>query len=204
VAEIKKHRLLTPVALLYRPIMQNRMGGVSLVVRSDQSTSSLVPAITRVLQQINPELPVRNVRSMDQLVMGSLSQYRFSMYLFAALASLAFALAAVGIYSVLAYSVRSRAQEISVQIALGAQVHDVLALIAAEGMKPALLGIAVGAFGAWMVSGVLSRLIFGISAVDPYTFAAAALLLATVALMACLIPAYRATRVEPLTALRGE
>ncbi|MPY89651.1 MAG: FtsX-like permease family protein [Luteitalea sp.] len=106
--------------------------------------------------------------------------------------------------SVLAYSVRSRVQEISIRIALGAQIHDVLRLVVFEGMKPTLVGIAMGALGAWMLRGILSRLIFGISAADPYTFGVVALLLATVAFMACLIPAYRATRVEPVTALRNE
>ena len=206
VGDVKERGLsvLEPLAILYRPIAQNRAGGVSLVVRSDQDGSGLVAAITRAMQQINPESPVRDVKSMDELVAESLSQQRFSMYLFAALAGLAFALAAVGIYSVLAYTVRSRVQEISIRMALGAQIRDVLALIAGEGMKPVLVGIAAGTFGAWMLSGILSRLVFGISAADPYTFGAVALLLATVALMACLIPAYRATRVEPLRALRNE
>jgi len=110
----------------------------------------------------------------------------------------------VGIYSVLAYSVRSRVQEISIRIALGAKISDVLRLVVIEGMKPTIVGIVVGAFGAWLLSGILSRLIYGVTATDPYTFVAVALLLATVALVACLIPAYRATRVEPLTALRSE
>jgi putative ABC transport system permease protein len=206
VGDVKERGLdvLEPLAMLYRPIAQDRSGPVSLVVHSDQNASALVPAITRVLGRINPELPVRQVRSMDEVVAESLSQHRFSMYLFAALASLAFVLAAVGIYSVLAYMVRSRVQEIGIRIALGARIQDVLGLVVIEGMKPALAGIVVGAFGAWMLSSILSRLIFGISAADPYTFAAVALLLAVVALLACLIPAYRATRVEAVTALRNE
>lgn len=141
---------------------------------------------------------------MDELVATSLSQHRFSMLLFVALASLAFVLAAVGIYSVLAYSVRSREQEISIRMALGAQVRDVLRLIVIEGMKPALPGIALGTFGAWTLSDILSKLVYGVSTTDPYTFAAVAGLLGTVACMACLIPAYRATRVEPVNALRNE
>jgi predicted permease len=206
VGDVKERGLgvLEPLATLYRPILHSRTGSVSLVVRSDQGGTGLAEAVRRVLQQINPELPLRDVRSMDELVAESLSQKRFSMYLFAALAGLAIVLAAVGIYSVLAYAVRSRVQEISIRIALGAQIQDVLALMAGEGMKPVLAGIAAGAYGAWMLSGLLSRLVFGISPADPYTFAAVALLLAIVALMACLIPAYRATRVEPLAALRNE
>lgn len=205
VGDVKERGIdvLEPVATLYGPLRQNDSGTVSLVARGSGGPA-LVPAITRVLHQLDPELPVRDARSMDERVAESLSQRRFSMYLFAALGALGCVLAAVGIYSVLAYSVRSRVQEIGVRMALGAQVLDVLRLVVTEGMKPTLVGIVVGAFGAWMLSGVLARLIFGVSAVDPYTFAAVAVLLASVALMACLIPAYRATRVGPVTALRNE
>ncbi|HWR51585.1 MAG TPA: ABC transporter permease [Bryobacteraceae bacterium] len=196
--------VLEPVSMMYLPLAQEADGDVSLVVRSGRDPSALVPAITRVLQQIDPELPVRDVASMDERLATSLSQQRFSMLLFVSLAGLAFLLAAVGIYSVLAYSVRSRVHEITVRVALGAQIRDVLQLVVTEGMKPTLLGIAIGAFGAWLLSGILSRLIFGVSATDPYTFAAVALLLASVAFVACLIPAYRATRVDPVQALRNE
>ena len=206
VGDVKNRGLdvLERVSMLYEPMQQTETGNISLAVRSDRDAAAVVRAVTRVLQQINPELPVRDVVSMDELVATSLSQHRFSMFLFVALAGLAFLLAAVGIYSVLAYSVRRRVQEIGIRIALGAQVQDVLRLIVMEGMKPALIGIAIGAFGAWTLSSILSRLIYGVSATDPYTFAAVAVLLAAVAFMACLIPAYRATRVEPLNALRNE
>jgi predicted permease len=206
VGDVKERGLdvLEPVSMLYEPVQQNQKGNVSLAVRTNRDSPAVVPAVTRVLQQINPELAIRDVQSMDELVAISLSQHRFSMFLFAALAGLAFSLSAVGIYSVLAYSVRRRVQEIGIRLALGAQVRDVVRLIVVEGMKPALIGIVLGAFGAWMLSSILSRLIYGVSATDPYTFAAVALLLATVALMSCMIPAYRATRVEPLNALRNE
>jgi predicted permease len=206
VGNVKERGLdvLDPVTTLYVPVRQNDRGSLSLVVRSDEDAEALAPAITHGLHQIDPELPVQNVRSMDELVAESLAQDRFGMYLFVVLGGLACLLAAVGIYSVLAYSVRSRVQEIGIRIALGAKISDVLLLVVVEGMKPTLLGIAMGAFGAWLLSGILSRLIFGITPTDPYTFAAVALLLAAVALIACLIPAYRATRVEPLTALRSE
>ena len=166
--------------------------------------SDVVPSITGVLRQINPELPVRAVRLMDDVVAESLSQHRFSMYLFVALAGLAFLLAAVGIYSVLAYNVRGRVQEISIRMALGAQVRDVLRMVMYEGMRPTLIGITAGAFGAWLLSDILSRLVYGVSPSDPYTFTAVALLLMMVALVASLLPAYRATKVEPVRALRDE
>ena len=141
---------------------------------------------------------------MDELVAATLSQQRFSMWLFAALSGLAFLLATVGIYSVLAYSVRSRVREIGVRIALGATSGDVLGLVVAEGMRPTVAGVLIGACGAFALGGVLSKLIYGVSPADPLTFLAVALLLMLVAAAACAIPGYRATRIQPVTALRNE
>ncbi|HVT94167.1 MAG TPA: ABC transporter permease [Bryobacteraceae bacterium] len=196
--------VLEPVAMLYQPLLQDGTGGVSLVVRCAGGDCNPGPAVARILQEMNPELPLRDVIAMDELLAISLSQHRFSMFLFAALAGLAFLLAAVGIYSVLAYSVRRQVRELGIRMALGAQVTDVIRLVVMEGMKPALIGIACGAFGAWGLSGILSRLIYGVSPTDPVTFVAVAALLATVAVTACLVPAYRATRVDPSSALRSE
>jgi putative ABC transport system permease protein len=141
---------------------------------------------------------------MDEVVAATLSQHRFTMWLFAALAGLAFVLAAVGIYSVLAYSVRSRVQEIGVRIALGAAPADILRLVVSEGMRPVLAGIGLGACGALALGGVLSKLVYGVSPADPTTFFAVALVLSIVAVFACVIPAYRATRIHPVIALRNE
>lgn len=206
VGDVKERGLdvLEPVSMMYLPLTREEHGDVSLVVRCERDAFAVVPAVTRVLQQINPELPVRDIASMDERLATSLSRHRFSMLLFVALAGLAFLLAAVGIYSVLAYSVRSRVHEITVRVALGAQIRDVLRLVITEGMKPTLLGIAIGAFGAWLLSGILSRLIYGVNPTDPYTFVAVAVLLASVGFVACLIPAYRATRVDPVQTLRNE
>jgi putative ABC transport system permease protein len=195
--------VLEPVAMLYTPIPTEE-GLISLVVRTNRDSAKLVSAITHVLHEINPELPVRDVRTMEELVATTLSQYRFSMWLFTALAALAFLLAAVGIYSVLSYSVRTRVREIGVRMALGAEPADVLRIVIAEGMKPALVGMAVGFAGAIALGGVLSRLIFGVKATDPPTYAIVMVLLAMVALAACIVPAYRATRVQPMHALQNE
>jgi putative ABC transport system permease protein len=196
--------VLEPVSMLYEPLPQKESGSTSLVVRSTGNPNAHLPEITRILQRMNPELPIRDVQTMDEVIAISLSQNRFSMLLFAALAGLAFFLAVVGVYSVLAYSVRRRVHEISIRMALGAKVSDVLRLIVVEGMRPTLAGVAIGIFGAYTLSGVLSRLIYGVSATDPWTFATVALLLAFVAFVACVIPAYRATRVDPVRALRDE
>jgi predicted permease len=206
VGDIKNRGLqvLEPVTMLYLPIRQGETNPVSLVVRGDSGVTRLAPAITRVLGGIDPELAIRDIRTMDELVATTFSQQRSSMWLFTALAGLAFLLASVGIYSVLSYSVRSRSMEISIRMALGARPTDVLRLVIAEGMKPTLLGVTLGAFGAYALGGVLSKLVYGVSATDPLTFLAVAVLLVAVALVACAIPAYRATRVQPVQALRGE
>jgi putative ABC transport system permease protein len=141
---------------------------------------------------------------MEEMVADSISQQRFTMLLLAAFAGLALLLAAAGIYSVLSYSVRRRVREIGIRMALGAQISDVLRLVIVEGMKPALLGLAIGLAGALALGRVLSKLIYGVSPADPATFAAVSALLAAVALAASIIPAARATRVEPVKTLREE
>jgi predicted permease len=206
VGDIKERGLnvLEPVTMLYLPIQQTDTNAIALVVRGGNEVASMAPAITRVVGQIDSELAVRRVRMMDEIVANTLSQQRFSMWLFAALAGLAFLLASVGIYSILSFTVRSRVREIGVRIALGASPTDVLRLVVVEGMRPTLLGLALGAFGAYALGDVLSKLIYGVSTTDPLTFIAVALLLAAVAVIACTIPGYRATRVQPLEALRTE
>ena len=206
VGDIKERGLtaLEPVTMLYLPIRQDSMNAVSLVIRGNGTVTRLAPAVASVLAKLDPTLPIRDVKTMDEIVAATLSQQRFSMWLFAALAGLAFLLATVGIYSVLAYSVRSRVREIGVRIALGASSRDVLGLVIAEGMRPTVAGILIGACGAFALGGVLSKLIYGVSPADPLTFLVVALLLTLVAAAACLIPGYRATRVQPVIALRNE
>lgn len=206
VGDIKQRGLTTlePVTMLYLPILQDSTIGVSLVIRGNGAVTRFAPAVAGVLAKLDPALPIRDVKTMDEIVAATLSEQRFSMWLFAALAGLAFLLAAVGIYSVLAYSVRSRVREIGVRIALGASSGDILGLVIAEGMRPTAAGVLIGACGAFALGGVLSKLIYGVSPTDPLTFLTVALLLTFVALAACAIPSYRATRIQPITALRNE
>jgi ABC-type antimicrobial peptide transport system permease subunit len=126
------------------------------------------------------------------------------MLLFAAFAGLAVLLAAVGIYSVLAYAVRRRVREIGIRMALGAQLTDVLRMVVTEGMTPTLIGVAIGLAGALALGRVLATLIYGIQATDPLTIASVSVLLIVIAMVASLIPAYRATHIEPVKALREE
>jgi len=177
---------------------------MQLAVRTQSQPSSLVSAVTATIHFIDSDQPVTDVITMDDLVDTSLSQRRFSMLLLAAFALLALLLAAVGIYSVLAFAVRRRVREIGIRVALGAEVKDILRLIVTEGMKPALIGLLLGVGGAFALGRVIASFIYGISAYDPLTFAAVAALLAAVALLASIIPAYRAARIEPTRALREE
>ncbi len=177
---------------------------MQLAVRTQSQPSSLVSAVTGAIHSIDTDQPVTDIMSMDDVVDSSLSQRRFSMLLLAAFAVLALLLAAVGIYSVLAFAVRRRVREIGIRVALGAEVKDILRLVITEGMKPALIGLLLGVAGALALGRVLASFIYGVAAYDPLTFAAVATLLAAVALLASIIPAYRAARIEPTRALREE
>jgi putative ABC transport system permease protein len=201
-----------PSATLYFPLDQvsvSSTGGwssfpMTLVVRSAASSTGMVSSVSNAVHQVDPEIPLRDILAMDDLVTSSLSQQRFNMLLLGAFAGLALLLAAVGIYSVLSYSVKRSVREIGIRLALGAQVADVLRMVVFEGMKPTLIGLAVGTAGALALGRVLSSLIYEVRPTDPITFLVVAALLAAVALVASIVPAYRATRVDPMVALRYE
>ncbi|HEX6908518.1 MAG TPA: ABC transporter permease [Terriglobales bacterium] len=197
--------LYTPLAQMTLPPGEVWHGfAMALVVRTANAPSSAAAAITNAVHQVDSAQPVMQVETMQAMVADSISQQRFTMLLLAAFGALALLLAAVGIYSVLSYSVRRRVREIGIRMALGAQIGDVLRLVVMEGMKPTLLGLVIGLAGALALGRVVSKLIYGVSAADPATFAAVSALLAVVALAASVIPAYRATRVEPVKTLREE
>jgi predicted permease len=201
-----------PAAMLYSPLDQMSVpsnGGwgsfpMSLVVRSSSASAGMVSAVSNAVHEVDRDIPLRDVFSMDELVSSSVSQQRFSMLLLGAFAGLALLLAAVGIYSVLSYSVKRSVQEIGIRVALGARLGDVLRKVVFEGMKPTLIGVIMGAAGALALGRFLSSLIYGVKPTDPLTFLAVALLLAAVALLASIVPAYRAAKVDPMVALRYE
>ncbi|HET6176798.1 MAG TPA: ABC transporter permease [Candidatus Sulfotelmatobacter sp.] len=201
-----------PAATLYMPLDQVSTpanGGwnsfpMTLVVRSAANLSGLAPAVSNVVHDVDPGIPVQDILTMDDVVTNSMSQRQFNMLLLGTFAALALLLAAIGIYSVLSYSVKRRVQEIGIRLALGARVADVLRLVVIEGMKPTLLGLILGAVSALAMGHLLSSLIFGVKPADPWTFLAVALLLAVVALVASVVPAYRAAKVDPMVALRYE
>ena len=177
---------------------------MSLVVRTAKDPTRVVSAVTNAIHEVDASVPVLKVTTMDQFVADTLTQQRFNMLLLGAFAGLALVLAAVGIYSVLSYSVRRRVREIGIRMALGAQIGDVLRMIVVEGMKPTLIGLVIGLVGALALGRVVGSLIYGVSAKDPATYAAVSVLLAMVAFVASVIPAYRATRVEPVKTLHEE
>lgn len=201
-----------PSATLYFPIDQVSVpanGGwssfpMTIVVRSASRATGMVSAVSNAVHEVDRDIPLRDILTMDELVTNSLSQERFNMMLLGAFAALALLLAAVGIYSVLSYSVKRSVREIGIRMALGARLGDVLRSVVFEAMKPALLGVAVGTAGALLLGRVLSSLIYGVRPTDPITFLAVAALLAAVALVASIAPAYRATKVDPIVALRYE
>ena len=161
------------------------------------------PAVAAI-RAIDPEQPVGDIRTMVQVLDGTLTSQRFSALLLGVFAGVALLLAAVGIYSVLSYIVRGRSREIGIRTALGARPADVLRLVILEGMSPVLVGIAVGTVAALASAKVMKTLVFGVSASDPLTLAAVAATLAVVALMASAVPAHRALRLDPVKALRAD
>ena len=201
-----------PTATLYVPLTQlttPASGGwrsfpMAIVVRSSSTPVSLVSPVTNAVREVDADVPVRDVLTMDDLVTNSLSQQRFNLSLLGAFAMLALILAAIGIYTVLSYSVRRRVQEIGIRLALGASLSDVLHMIVLEGMRPTLLGMSIGVVGALALARVMSSLVYGVKPTDPLTFLSVAAVLAIVALFASLIPAYRAAKVDPMVALRYE
>lgn len=177
---------------------------MTLVVRTATSPAGIASAVANAVHQVDPEIPLRDILTMDDVVASSLSQQRFDTLLLGAFAALALTLAAIGIYSVLSYSVKRRVNEIGIRMALGARFGDVLRMVIVEGMKPTLLGLAIGIIAALAFGRVMSSLIYQIAPSDPLTFAAVAALLTMVGFLATVIPAYRASRVDPMVALRDE
>jgi putative ABC transport system permease protein len=197
--------IYTPLAQLLPPTPEEwRSFGGNLVVRTSSQPENIASAVTRVIHDIDPQQSVTDVMTMEGLMSESIAPQRLNMLLLATFAGLALALAAIGIYSVLSYAVRRRVREIGIRMALGAQIRDVLRMVVFEGMKPALVGMVIGLTGAMLLGRVLAKLVFGVKTTDPATFAAVSILLMAVALLATAVPAYRATRVDPMRTLRDE
>jgi putative ABC transport system permease protein len=177
---------------------------MNLVVRTSTDPASLTSAVVAQIHFLDPQLPVANIYTMDQEMASSVAASKFNTFVLGIFAFLAIFLAAIGIYGLLAYAVAQQTHEIGIRMALGAQRRDVMRLILVQGARLALAGTAIGLFAAFGLTRLMSSLLYGISASDPLTFAAVAIVLVAVALLACYIPAHRAMRVDPMVALRYE
>jgi putative ABC transport system permease protein len=184
--------------------LPNSVRHINLLVRTEVEPLSLASAVRGQVAALNKDQAVFNVRTMEQIVAQSVAPRRFSMLLLTVFAVVALGLASIGIYGMMSYAVAQRAREIGVRMALGAQASDVLKLVIGQGMKLAFAGVALGLVASVALTRTMKNLLFGVSATDPATFAAIALLLALVALLACFVPARRATKVDPTVALRFE
>ena len=175
-----------------------------IAIRTTVAPLSLTAALKREIAALDPALPLASIRPMDQVVARSIAPQRFNMLLIAAFAGVGLALTAIGIYGVMSYSVAQRTNELGIRIALGAQAIDVLKLIVRNGLTLTLIGIAVGLAGAFALTRLMASLLFGVTPTDALTFVLVTAGLLIVALVACYVPARRATKVDPLVALRYE
>ena len=189
---------------MYLPHLQRSTGGMSLVVRTNGDPMSLVALARAQIHAVDQSIPVTNIRTMDEIFSASIEQQRFSMLLVGLFGGLALALAGIGIYGVMGYAVTQRKHELAVRMALGAKASQVRQLVLKDGLVLALFGVVIGVAGAFALTRLMSSLLFDVKPTDAPTFIAVAVLLLIVALLASYIPARRATKVDPLVALRYE
>jgi putative ABC transport system permease protein len=205
VADVRNIELnAEPTPEMYTSFLQDPFVSMSYVVRSEVDPEGLVPSIREAVRQVDKAQPVADVKEMDEIVRGAAAQPRFNSLLLGLFASLALLLAAAGIYGVMSYAVTQRTHEIGVRVALGAQARDVLRLIIGQCLKLTLIGLAIGIVGALALSRLMESLLYGVKPTDPWTFMSGVLLFIAVALLACYVPARRATKIDPLIALRYE
>ena len=188
----------------YFPFWQLPFNGMTVIVKASGDPNQLIAAAREQVKQIDPDQPIYNIRTMDEIRAESVSSERLNLTLFSIFAGIALILAIVGIYGVMSYSVTQRTHEIGIRMAIGAQQRDVFKMVIGQGMMLALIGIGIGLVGAFALTRLMSTMLFGVTATDPATFAAIAVLLTVVALIACYLPGRRATKVDPVISLRYE
>jgi predicted permease len=202
VGDVKEQLAENAPPTVYYHMKAMPFGDASIAIRAAGEPTALARAVTAAVRQLDSQLPVQGVQSMDEVIDEVLVAERFRALLLQVFAGAALILASVGIYSVLSYLVRGRRREIGIRAALGARTADLLGMVLLEGLKPALLGIVIGAAGALMAARLLDNLVFGVKASDPITLALVAGTLLIVSIGASLLPAWRASRLDPLTVLR--
>jgi putative ABC transport system permease protein len=205
VGDVKHRGLNVPSGpQVYEPEAQMPFDQLTLVLRTDGDPRGLIGAVRDEARLLDKDLPVFDVKTLEEYLSVSVAQPRFNTLLLAVFAGVALILAAVGLYGVMSYSVAQRTHEMGIRIALGAQQRDVVRLIAGQAFRLTLIGLAFGLASAWTATRWLSGLLFGVPPTDPFTFAVVAVLLCFVALAACYVPARRAMQVDPIIALRYE
>jgi putative ABC transport system permease protein len=205
VQDVKNHRLsAAPGPQVYVPLAQSPLDVMTFVVRTSVDAVSMAASAREQVKKLDKDLPLFGVQTLDDYVGQSLASPRFVALLLAMFSGIALLLAMVGIYGVVSYSVEQRTHEIGVRMALGAQRSDVLGMVIGQGLKLALIGVAIGVAGALALTHFLSSLLYGVKPTDPLTFIAVSLILVAVTLLACFVPARRAARVDPMVALRYE
>jgi putative ABC transport system permease protein len=204
-----------PAPHVYRPYLQadnpfleqdpfGDMRALNLALRTHEDPASLITAAVAQVHSLDPDVAVTRIRTMTQVLSSTVAGPEFNTWLLGTFAGVALLLAAIGIYGVLAYSVAQQIHEIGIRMALGAEKRDVLTLVVGRGFKLTLMGVAIGIAGSFAVTRFLSSLLYGVKPTDPFTFFAGTLVLAGVSLLATYIPTRRATKVDPMVALRYE
>src|SRR5581483_1653908 len=189
---------------IYQPYTQQPTSTMYLVVKTESNPTGMLPAVTAEIRKLNPDTPIYDVHTMEQRLSDSLAQRRFSMLLLLLFSALALILATVGIYGVMSYSVTQRTHELGIRVALGAQQKTILGMIVKHGLTLTLIGIGAGLLVAYSLTRVMTGLLYGVSPTDSLTFILISLVLTATGLLACFIPARRATKVDPMIALRYE
>lgn len=209
VSNVKQRGLDSPQAdeAVYIPYPQRPfqwMRWMNLAVRTEADAAGMISSIRRTIANIDPDIPISNIRTGDQLLAQTLAQRRFLLMLLGVFATVALIMASTGVYGVISYATGQRTREIGIRMALGARKRQVLAMVMGQCFKQVGAGLLIGLIGAFIVSGYLNAFLFNISPLDPMTYAGVVLILAAAALAACYFPALRAAKIEPMTALRHE
>lgn len=205
VGDVRQLGLDTPPSPeIYMPFAQWPSDEMSLILRTKSEPSSLIPIVEKTVWSVDSDQPVTSIRSMDQLMAADAASRRFVLQLIGTFALIAIVLATVGLYGVVSYWTRQRTQEIGIRMALGADKHDVLKMVLGQGLRLTLIGLAIGIGGALVLTRFMLSLIYDIRSTDPLTFVMVSLILSSVALVACYIPAHRAANIDPMQTLRAE